>query len=271
MTATLWTICGAGHGVGKTRLALALCEILPDAVYVKLGGGRADPGKQANLLRTEQELDAFIDKHAARGHIVAEANPLARKGRGDVIIFIDVPADYEDPREDRDDLRTSAHIVISPGANTRRCKSLLRARLGDSELVEKVFRLAIDQQRYLCGPDVRVRSRIWFVAGEQRVFGSGLARLLDSIDRLGSLSEAARDTKISYRRAWDLVKEAETGLGRRLIEPRAGGTGGGGSTLSEEGRRLLEVFTTLSREVAAYADTRFAELASTQTLVRDTS
>ena len=35
----LWVICGAGRGVGKTTLALKLCEILPDSRYAKCGHG----------------------------------------------------------------------------------------------------------------------------------------------------------------------------------------------------------------------------------------
>ena len=261
MMATLWTICGAGRGAGKTHLALALCEALPDAAYVKLGGGRPKPDKPAGLLRTERELEAFIEEHSAScRHIVAEANPLARKGKGDVIIFIDVPPGHEDPRQDREELRASSHIAISAGANTRNWKNVLRARLSDPELADRVLGIILEQQRFLCGPEMRARSRIWFVVGTRRVFGSGLARLLLSTDRLGSLAEAAKATKMSYRRAWDLIKEAESGLGSRLVIPHAGGTGGGGSALSEEGRCLLEVFNVLSRDVNALVDTRFAEL-----------
>ena len=261
LMATLWTICGAARGVGKTHLALALCEMLPDAVYVKLGGGRPDPNKPPKLVRTEKEVEAFIEKHAATcQHIVAEANPLARKGKGDVIIFIDVPPGHEDPRDDREELRASSHIAISTGANVRNWKNVLRARLSDPESADRALGLILEQQRFLNGPEMRARSKIWFVVGTQRVFGSGLARLLESIDRLGSLTEAAKATKISYRRAWDLIKEAEGGLGSRLIIPHAGGAGGGGSVLSEDGRRLLAVFKVLSRDVAALVDTRFAEL-----------
>ena len=260
--AMLWTICGAGRGAGKTHLALALCEVLPEAAYVKLGSGRPDQNKPATLLHTEQELDVFIEEHSAGcPHIVAEANALARKGKGDIIIYIDVPPDHEDPREDRDILRENSHIAIFRNSDTRTWKSLLRAGLGrDADLAEKIFRLLMEQYRFLYGTEMRVRSRIWLLAGGQRVFGSGLARLLDGIEHLGSLSEAAKTTKISYRQAWDLIREAETGLGRRLVIPHTGGAGGGGSALSEDGRRLLQVFDTLSREIADFADARFAEL-----------
>lgn len=257
----LWTICGTGRGVGKTHLALALCEILPDSVYAKLGGGRYDPKKPENLFRTEDELEAFINARSSRcQHIVVEANVLARKGTGDLIIFIDGTPEQEDPREDREELRAISHIVVSPDADTHRWRRVLRASLSDSRLVENAFGLLVEQKRFLCGTDVSVRSKVWFVIGEERVFGTGLARLLDNIDRLGSLSEAARTTKISYRRAWDLIKEAEKRLGKKLILPQAGGQGGGRSELSDDGRRLLEAFNTINREVAAYADARFVAL-----------
>jgi molybdate transport system regulatory protein len=264
--AMLWTICGAGRGVGKTHLALGLCEILPDATHVKLGRGHHNASKPAALVATEQELDAFIEEHSAGcRHIVAEANSLAREGRGDLIIFLDAPLGHEDPREDREILCAKSHIGVSPRSDARNWKSVLRARLADAELAEKAFRLILDQHRFLFGTGISVRSRIWFLAGGERVFGSGLARLLDGIERLGSLSDAAKAAKISYRQAWDLIKEAETGLGKRLVIPHAGGAGGGGSALTEDGRRLLEVFNTLSREVADFADARFTELSQGST------
>ena len=34
---TVWVICGAERGVGKTHLGSRLCEVLPEAVYVKRG------------------------------------------------------------------------------------------------------------------------------------------------------------------------------------------------------------------------------------------
>ncbi|MGC8861194.1 MAG: winged helix-turn-helix domain-containing protein [Armatimonadota bacterium] len=262
--ATVWAICGAGRGVGKTHLAAALCNALPDAVYVKLGGGRYHADKPHNLVRTDRELEAFLSEHEAHAHIVAETNRLAGRIRADVIIFVDSPAGYENPRSDRDDLRRSAHIVISPECSTRGWRNVLRNALGDSALVESVLGILMDQRRFLGCAEVSVRTKVWFAAGEQRVFGSGLAALLAGIGRLGSLSKAARSSGISYRKAWNLVKEAETALGRRLVEPRVGGTHGGGCVLSCDGRRLLNAFETLNREVAAYADGRFEQLVRAQ-------
>ena len=150
--ATLWTICGAGRGVGKTHLGLALCELLPDAVYAKLSHCQAHPGKPTNMFRSETDIEAFIDGHAdGCRHIVVEANALARKCRGDVIIFIDGIPGQENPREDREELRQRSHVAISPGADVNSWKSELRARakLADPEMIENVFNLLIEQRRFL--------------------------------------------------------------------------------------------------------------------------
>ena len=78
------------------------------------------------------------------------------------------------------------------------------------------------------------------------------------MDRQGTLCQAARATRMSYRHAWNSIRNAEKHLGKRLIEPHVGGVGGGGTTLSPDGRYLLETFKRLNEEVAAFANERFA-------------
>ena len=53
---------------------------------------------------------------------------------------------------------------------------------------------------------------------------------------------------------------AEEHFGKTLIERHAGGAGGGGSSLSANGRDMLEVFRQLNDEVVAFAGKRFTEL-----------
>ncbi len=107
---------------------------------------------------------------------------------------------------------------------------------------------------------MNVRTKVWFAVGDLHAFGSGLARLLEDIDRYGTLRRSARESGMSYRHAWNLVKNAEGHLRKRLIVKYPGGVGGGRSELSKDGRRLLEAFRHLNRDVAEYADSRFSEL-----------
>ena len=257
--ATLWTICGACRGVGKTHLSLALCELLPDAVYAKLGHHQPKPGKPANLFRTIPELESFIDENADRRHIVVEANAPAANGRDDIIIYVDAAPGREDIREDREELMERSHVVISQDADMGGWHNIVmeQTRL-TGDMAVSVCSLFVGQKAFLFGPKLRVRSKIWFEVGGERVFGSGLAQLLENIDRLGSLSEAAKAQQISYRKGWGMIKEAKKRLGKRLVIPQVGGAGGGKCALTEEGRRMIEVFNTINRKVAAYADGLFS-------------
>ena len=105
-----------------------------------------------------------------------------------------------------------------------------------------------------------VRTKVWFEAGGQFVCGTGVARLLTGIEQSGTLAEAARSARMSYRYAWSLIDEAEQHLGARLIERHAGGLHGGQSALSESGRRMLRAFNHLNEDVARYARQRYVEL-----------
>ena len=87
----LWKLLVYGEsGVGKTHLAEQLCRILPDAIYAKQGCGRPDTAKTQHFFRTAKELAAFM---AARRdtclHLVVESNTLARRGVGDLILFLE--------------------------------------------------------------------------------------------------------------------------------------------------------------------------------------
>jgi hypothetical protein len=113
MRPVLWVICGIGRGVGKTKLALDLCRALPDAVYAKQGTSRQFDGKPENYFHDDRELDAFLDAEARSGrrHLVVESNALARRGSGDIIVFLDVPAGTAlraEPRSDAAELRQKA-------------------------------------------------------------------------------------------------------------------------------------------------------------------
>lgn len=244
--------------MGKTHLAQRLCAVLPNALYAKLGHGRPKADKPPNLFRTQRELTAFLERRQESfEHIVLESNLHARRGRGDVIIFVDGFPGRTDFRKDAETLRVNSHIQISPGASVREWRKVLRARLNEPSLRKAVCEALMEQRRYLTSSGPSVRSKVWFVVNERRAFGPGLAYLLEGVQRLGTLSEAASEADMSYRYAWDLIRTAEERLGRKLVVRHPGGVGGGRSELSTEGRHLLHVFERVSNEVAAYADERF--------------
>ena len=88
---------------------------------------------------------------------------------------------------------------------------------------------------------IRPRFKLWFVGEDgEHVFGLGTMRLFVEIDRLGSVSAAARELGMSYRYALERITVAEKRLGRPLVERTRGGKKGGGAKLTAFGYELLE-------------------------------
>jgi molybdate transport system regulatory protein len=257
----IWIICGAGRGVGKTTLAVKLCEILPDSVYAKCGRSKPKAHKPSNFFDNIADLESFIElKSQSNKHLVIESNTLAMSGRGDITIFIDGISEMTDFREDAKQLRSIADIKICLDANLPDWKKVLSSKLGSATIRNTVFDLLIAQKRYLLGSKPTVRSKVWFEAAGSHVFGRGLANLLENVYRLGTLQDAAKAADMSYRYAWNLIQMAESHFGKTLIDRHAGGLHGGGSALSLDGRHMLGVFKQLNKEVASFTDSRFLEL-----------
>ncbi|MGC9258095.1 winged helix-turn-helix domain-containing protein, partial [Desulfurella sp.] len=56
----------------------------------------------------------------------------------------------------------------------------------------------------------KVLGRIWIDIDNKNFLGKGKVELLKKIDEYGSISKAAKDMKMSYKAAWDIVKEINT-------------------------------------------------------------
>ncbi len=75
---------------------------------------------------------------------------------------------------------------------------------------------------------------------EQRAIGPGKIKLLELIDRHGSISEAGRQMGMSYRRAWLLVDNLNRCFRAPVVTSQAGGQHGGGASLTEFGYAVVE-------------------------------
>ncbi|RZI78462.1 MAG: LysR family transcriptional regulator [Variovorax sp.] len=63
--------------------------------------------------------------------------------------------------------------------------------------------------------------------------------ILRGIGRSGSISQAAREAGVSYKAAWQAIATLTNLAGVPLVERAVGGAGGGGATLTRDGRQLL--------------------------------
>ncbi|MFB6094083.1 MAG: TOBE domain-containing protein [Halanaeroarchaeum sp.] len=88
------------------------------------------------------------------------------------------------------------------------------------------------------------------------------ARLLRAIDEAGSLLAAAEDLERSYSRSHERVTELEEAFGP-LVARERGGSGGGGSALTERAAEVLAAFARLCTGYTAIAETTEAVLDGT--------
>ena len=90
--------------------------------------------------------------------------------------------------------------------------------------------------------------------------GEGRFRLLHEVQQTGSLTQAAQQLGISYRKAWGDIRSAEEGLGFELITRRRGGRAGGASSLNDRAIRLLEAYTKIQATLKNQARRQYKQI-----------
>ena len=99
-----------------------------------------------------------------------------------------------------------------------------------------------------------IRSKVWIEDGEGHVvFGLGRYRMLDTIQKTGSLNAAAKELKMSYRAVWMRIRMSEERLGKALVE-----RDGNGSRLTPFAQQLMTQFQQLQNRVNKDSDAHFA-------------
>lgn len=87
--------------------------------------------------------------------------------------------------------------------------------------------------------------------------------LLEKIDELGSITRAAKAIGICYKTAWDTINLINSAAEKPLVYRQIGGKGGGGSRLTEEGRKVVSQFKTLQEEHRKFLDNQEERLGYT--------
>ena len=73
-------------------------------------------------------------------------------------------------------------------------------------------------------------------------------QLLEAIDRLGSLTQAAKSIAISYRSAWDSLDDMNNLAEQPLVIRVTGGKNGGGTQLTPYGKQTVALYRALQAE-----------------------
>jgi molybdate transport system regulatory protein len=103
-----------------------------------------------------------------------------------------------------------------------------------------------------------IRLRIDF--GSVSSLGPGKVALLEHIERAGSLSQAARELGLSYRRAWQLLDDLNHSFRDPVASASVGGVGGGGVQLTAFAKELIAAYRRVESAALNETRTQFASL-----------
>jgi molybdate transport system regulatory protein len=92
--------------------------------------------------------------------------------------------------------------------------------------------------------------------------GPGKIALLEAIHRTGSLSQAARDLGMSYRRGWQLLWSLNTSFRIPVVVTATGGRGGGGARVTPFGRELIGCYRAFEHDAQTRAARAFKAIAA---------
>jgi Uncharacterized MobA-related protein len=97
------------------------------------------------------------------------------------------------------------------------------------------------------------------VGRNELVFGPGILQFLELVNRSGSMQNACRQMHISYSKGLKMISLAEKETGLALLERHAGGSEGGVSFLTREGRKFIDSYNCMNDELEIYAEKLFRQ------------
>jgi molybdate transport system regulatory protein len=90
--------------------------------------------------------------------------------------------------------------------------------------------------------------------------GYGRVALLERIKDYGSITKAAKSMGMSYRNAWELVASMNKLSKKPLVDRFTGGKGGGGTVVTEHGKKAIVLFWKLRSDLMAFLKKKEKEL-----------
>lgn len=114
--------------------------------------------------------------------------------------------------------------------------------------------------------DTGISGSLWLNRRQSEFLGGDRIYLLEMIGELGSITKAAKAVGISYKTAWDTVNLINNLAEKPLVERLTGGKGGGGTSLTAEGKKVIVQFNTIQEEHRKFLDNLESRLGDTEGL-----
>ncbi|MBK9282975.1 MAG: LysR family transcriptional regulator [Sphingobacteriaceae bacterium] len=95
---------------------------------------------------------------------------------------------------------------------------------------------------------LKVKGRVWLETINGTFAGEGRITLLEKIIEHGSINVAAKSMKMSYRQAWEQIDAMNKQYDKPLVLKNSGGAGGGGSIVTNEGKKIITQYKKLTNQ-----------------------
>ena len=96
-----------------------------------------------------------------------------------------------------------------------------------------------------------VNGSIWIECNGERFFGPGPVELLELITKTGSINQAAKQMKMSYKKAWQIINSLNTEARQAFVVTQTGGNSGGGSLITDEAKAVIKWYRELRERFTA--------------------
>ena len=105
----------------------------------------------------------------------------------------------------------------------------------------------------------QVKSRIWIEQDGEVFLGFGRVELLKKIEETQSISAAAKAMKMSYKKSWKLINNMNNCSKEPLVITNTGGKDGGGTFLTNYGKKMIQQFEILNAACERFLNEKFNE------------
>jgi len=98
----------------------------------------------------------------------------------------------------------------------------------------------------------QLKIKCWIEEDGEKFYGPGPHELLKQIQKEGSLSKAAEQMHLSYRKAWEMVQKLNQFSEETLVILKKGGQHGGGASITSHALEMMEEFDLFQIKLQAF-------------------
>ena len=96
--------------------------------------------------------------------------------------------------------------------------------------------------------------------GDKPYLGTGRIELIQLIHKYGSIAKAADAMSMSYRKAWQMVKDLNKISKQTMVDVRLGGKKGGGAIVTDAGLQAVEKYLAIKTKAESLFNKTLAEV-----------